>query len=249
MLLERVLDVLKRRQLSRLVRVGRARSRARGYASGHLHGHRRQGVAPGRRQHACGAEDGRRRHRARPGRGCRTSRKAWRRSRVRLQLWRGLPRRLVRGLRLGLPRTGRAGVAQRRLLGRRIVPQVLLQPCASEDATLWMGTAARTLGLRTKRACLPLCHILTWNCRGLLLSWPTCLYPAMLVERCSTKPSAWMVEGGTSVLASAAEGLQGGPGGATRSQLSALDPGGPCTSGRAPRAVGCRLYRSTGRLL
>ena len=203
--LERVLDVLKRRQLSRLVRVGRARSRAHGYASGHLHGYRRQGVAPGRRQHACGAEDGRRRHRTRPGRGCRTSRKAWRRSRVRLQLWRGLPRQLVRGLRLGLPRTGRAGVAQRRLLGRRIVPQVLLQPCASEDATPCIRAVAApalrhdTVGLRTKRACLPLCHILTWNCRGLRLSWPTYLYPAMLVERCSTKPSAWMVEGGTTV--------------------------------------------------
>eukprot|EP00964_Phaeocystis_antarctica_P079403 scaffold49467_cov85-Phaeocystis_antarctica.AAC.2 len=72
MLLERVLDVLKRRQLSRLVRVGRARSRAHGYASGHLHGYRRQGVAPGRQQHArSGAGDGRRRHGARPGRGSR----------------------------------------------------------------------------------------------------------------------------------------------------------------------------------
>ena len=127
MLHKTIFDVLKRRQLSRLVRVGRARARARGYASGRLHGHRRQGVAPGRQQHASGAGEGRCPHRARP-RGCRTSRRAWHRSRVGLQLWGGLPRRLVRGLPRTLPRTGRAGVAQRRRLGRRIVPQVLLQP-------------------------------------------------------------------------------------------------------------------------
>jgi len=67
--------------------------------------------------------------------------------------------------------------------------------------------------IRTRRACLPLRHILTWNCRGLLLSWPTCLYPVMLLERCRIKPSAWRVKGGgTSVFAAATEGLQGGCG-------------------------------------
>ena len=58
------------------------------------------------------------------------------------------------------------------------------------------------LGATTKRACLPFCHILTWYGRGLFMSRPTCLYPDKLIERCSTKPSAWMVKGGgTSVLA------------------------------------------------
>ena len=94
--------------------------------------------------------------------------------------------------------------------------------------------------IRTRRACLPLRHILTWNCRGLLLSWPTCLYPVMLLERCRIKPSAWRVKGvGTSVFAAATEGLQGGCGAQAvvsrrwRQEAHAT----PCASGRAPRTA------------